>query len=306
MPRQIGRMRAVLEYAALAPLWLPLRALPLKQAVAAGAALGSIAMALDRPDRRIGLKNLEIAFPEQSDAVRSSILRETWSNFGRMAAEWTHLADISPANFHRFARFEGREHWTAALEASEGRGLLILTAHVGNFELLIMVPATHGDRLAVVHRPNRNPLLDRSVTARRERFGVVALPRKGAGRPVLKYLRDNWTVAMPLDLDARRGVFADFFGMKAATSDGLARVAMVTGAPVLPAFMLREGTGPHHIVKILSAVDIVRGGDREELVQENTQRFTTIIEGIVREHPAQWNWIHRRWKTRPAGEPRFY
>ena len=118
---------------------------------------------------------------------------------------------ITPANFSRFVRFDGDQHWANALEAADGRGLLVLTAHVGNFELLIMVPATRGDRLAVVHRPNRNPLLDRRVTARRERFGVVAVPRKRAGRPVLKLLRDNWTVAMPLDLDSRQGVFVDFF-----------------------------------------------------------------------------------------------
>lgn len=306
MPRQIGRLRAALEYAALAPLWISLRTLPISQAVAAGAVIGTIAMALDRPNRRIAQKNLAIAFPHLSDPARMNILRESWRNFGRMAAEWTHLFEITPANFSRFARFDGYEHWVAALEAADSRGLLILTAHVGNFEMLIMVPATRGDRLAVVHRPNRNPFLDHNVTARRERFGVTAVPRKKAGRPVLKLLHDNWTVAMPLDLDSRRGVFVDFFGMKAATSDGLARVAMATGAPVLPAFMLREGTGPRHIVKIPPAIELACGGDREELVRENTQRFTAVIEEIVRDHPTQWNWIHRRWKTRPPGEPRFY
>src|SRR5208282_1872038 len=102
----------------------------------------------------------------------------------RMAAEWTHLFKLTPANFSDFASFEGAQNWTDALRAAGGRGLLILTAHVGNFEMLFMVPATRGYRLAVVHRPNRNPILNRMVTARRERFGVVALPRKGAGRAV--------------------------------------------------------------------------------------------------------------------------
>ena len=101
-------------------------------------------------------------------------------------------------------------------------------------------------------------------------------------------------------------VFVDYFGMKAATSDGLARVAMATGAPVLPAFILREGAGPRHVVKILPAIEVVRGRDRDESIRENTQRFTAAIEAVVREHPTQWNWIHRRWKTRPPGEPRFY
>jgi KDO2-lipid IV(A) lauroyltransferase len=306
MPRQIGVLRASLEYAALAPFWAPLRALPLAQAVALGGALGPLAMKLDRSNRAIAERNLSIAFPDQNKDTHSTILRETYRNFGRMAAEWAHLFEITPASFDRFARFDGAENWTEALRAADGRGLLILTAHVGNFEMLIMVPATRGCRLALVHRPNRNPLFDRMVTTRRERFGAIAVPRKGAGRPVLKLLHEDWTVAMPLDLDTRTGVFVDYFGMKAATSDGLARVAMATGAPVLPAFILREGTGPRHVVKILPAIEVVRGRDRDESIRENTQRFTAAIEGVVREHPTQWNWIHRRWKTRPPGESRFY
>jgi KDO2-lipid IV(A) lauroyltransferase len=306
MPRQIGLLRASLEYAALAPFWVPLRALPLAQAVKLGAALGPLAMALDRSNRPIAERNLAIAFPDRDKDARLEILRETYRNFGRMAAEWAHLFEITPASFDRFGRFDGYEHWTEALQAADRRGLLILTAHVGNFEMLIMVPATRGDRLALVHRPNRNPLLDRMVTARRERFGAITVPRKGAGRPALKLLHDNWTVAMPLDLDTRNGVFVDFFGTQAATNDSLARVAMATGAPVLPAFILREGAGPRHVVRILPAIEIVRTRDRGESIHENTQRFTATIEAVVRDNPAQWNWIHRRWKTRPPGEPRFY
>ena len=306
MPRQIGLLRASLEYAALAPLWLPLRSLPLAQAVKLGGALGPLAMALDRANRPIAERNLAIAFPNRDKHARLAILRETYRNFGRMAAEWAHLFEITPKSFDRYGRFDGYENWNEALRAANGRGLLILTAHVGNFEMLIMVPATRGDRLALVHRPNRNPLFDRMVTARRERFRAITVPRKGAGRPALKLLHDNWSVAMPLDLDTRSGVFVDFFGTPAATSDGLARVAMATGAPVLPAFILREGTGPRHVVKILPPIEIVRSRDREQAIRENTQRFTAAIEGVVRDNPSQWNWIHRRWKTRPPGEPRFY
>lgn len=306
MARQIGLLRASLEYAALAPLWLPLRCLPLAQAVKLGGALGPLAMALDRVNRPIAERNLAIAFPDRGKDARLAILREAYRNFGRMAAEWTHLFEITPASFDRYGRFDGYENWNEALRLAGNRGLLILTAHVGNFEMLIMVPATRGDRLALVHRPNRNPLFDRMVTARRERFRAITVPRKGAGRPALKLLHDNWSVAMPLDLDSRSGVFVDFFGTPAATSDGLARVAMATGTPVLPAFILREGTGPRHVVKILPAIEIVRSTDREQSIRENTQRFTAAIETIVRDNPSQWNWIHRRWKTRPPGEPRFY
>ena len=305
MPRQIGILRASLKYAALAPFWSPLRALPLPQAVALGGALGPLAMTLDRSNRAIAERNLSIAFPDRDKASHLTILRETYRNFGRMAAEWAHLFEITPASFDRFARFDGAQNWTDALRAADGRGLLILTAHVGNFEMLIMVPATRGCRLALVHRPNRNPLFDRMVTARRERFGAIAVPRKGAGRPVLKLLHDDWTVAMPLDLDTRTGLFVDYFGMKAATSDGLARVAMATGAPSCQPLSCAKAP-----VRVMSSkycpIEVVRGRDRDESIRENTQRFTAAIEAVVREHPTQWNWIHRRWKTRPPGEPRFY
>src|SRR5271163_3773308 len=110
MPRQIGALRAVLECAAVAPLLAPLRALPLAQAVAAGNALGPLVMALDRPNRAIAKRNLAIAFPDYSEDARLAILRQTYRNFGRMAAEWIHLFKLTPANFADFARFEGAEN----------------------------------------------------------------------------------------------------------------------------------------------------------------------------------------------------
>jgi KDO2-lipid IV(A) lauroyltransferase len=113
-------------------------------------------------------------------------------------------------------------------------------------------------------------------------------------------------VAIPLDLDTRQGVFADFFGLPAATSDALARVAMATGAPVLPAFMVREGESARHQITFLPIIELAREEDRTAAVRENTQRFTTIIEDMIRRYPDHWNWIHRRWKTRPPGEKRFY
>jgi KDO2-lipid IV(A) lauroyltransferase len=113
-------------------------------------------------------------------------------------------------------------------------------------------------------------------------------------------------VAVPLDLDVRRGVFVDYFGLKASTSDALARVAIAAHAPVLPAFMVREGDSTRHRITLLPPVEARRGADRDAAVRAYTQEFTGLFEGMVRRHPDHWNWIHRRWKTRPAGEPRFY
>ncbi len=111
---------------------------------------------------------------------------------------------------------------------------------------------------------------------------------------------------MPLDLDVRKGVFVDFFSLKASTSDGLARLAIATGVPVVPVFAVRDGTSSRHFIECMEPIETIRGADREESVLLNTQRYTTTIEEMVRRYPDHWNWIHRRWKTRPPGEQRFY
>lgn len=306
MPRQIGRPRAWLEAAALGLPWAVLRALPLAGAVRLGAAVGAAAAVADRGNRRIALRNLAIAFPELDLASRHQILRATYRNLGRMAAEWVHFFDLDRANIERCVTYRGLEYWEDAQRISAGRGILILTGHFGNFELLSGAHSVYGNRCAIVQRPNRNPLIDAAVTARRERFGNRAIPRRGAARTVLRLLRDDWMVAIPLDLDTRQGVFVDFFGLAAATSDALARVAMATGAPVLPAFMVREGTSIRNQITFLPVIELAGDRDRAAAVRENTQRFTAVIESMIRRYPDHWNWIHRRWKTRPPGEPRFY
>ena len=306
MARQIGAVRAWAEYAALAPAWGALRALPLETAVRVGAALSAFAMAFDARQGRIARRNLAIAFPETDAAGRTKILRDAYRNLGRMAAEWTHFFELDRGNIERHVTYDGRVHWDDAIARSDGRGILVLTGHFGNFELLSVAHSIYGNRIAIVQRPNRNPLIDSAVSARRVRFGNLSVPRKGAGREILRLLRDNWMVAVPLDLDTRRGVFVDFFSLKAATNDALARLAMATGAPVLPAFMVREGASTRHRITILPVVDVVRTRDRAESARENTQRFTSVIELMIRRHPDHWNWIHRRWKTRPPGEERFY
>jgi KDO2-lipid IV(A) lauroyltransferase len=306
MARQIGAVRAWAEYAALAPAWAALRALPLERAVRTGAALGALAMALDIRQRKIGRRNLAIAFPAMDSAGRSRILREVYRNLGRMAAEWVHFFDLDRGNIERHVTYDGRANWDDAIARSGGRGILVLTGHFGNFELLSVAHSIYGNRIAIVQRPNRNPLIDAAVSARRVRFGNLSIARKGAGREIVRLLRDDWMVAVPLDLDTRHGVFVDFFSLQAATNAGLARLAMATGAPVLPAFMVRDGAAARHKITILPVVEVVRTRDRAESVRENTQRFTAVIEQMIRRHPDHWNWIHRRWKTRPPGEARFY
>ncbi len=306
MARQIGALRGWLETAALAPPWAILRALPFERSVRVGAAVGSIVMTLDRRNRAIATRNLEIAFPDMDPVAHRDIRAAAYRNFGRMVAEWVHFFDLSPGNIERYAIYENRENWEEAIRMSAGRGILVLTGHFGNFELLSLAHSLHGNPVAIVQRPNRNPILDRAVAARRLRHGNLTISRKGAGREVLRLLRQDWMVAVPLDLDVRHGIFVDFFSRKASTSDALARLALATRAPVLPAFMVREGISTRHRITFLPPIEVVRMGDRDEARRHYTQQFSTIIEDMIRRHPDHWNWIHRRWKTRPPGETRFY
>ena len=306
MPRQIGAVQARIEYTGVTAVTAALRAMPLERAVRAGARLGGWAMNFDRPNRPIALRNLEIAFPEMTAEARLGILRKMYRSWGRMLAEWTHFGELSRANIERVATYEGKEHWDEAERRSKGRGLFVLTGHFGNFELLQLAHSIYGYHLAIVHRALRNPLIDAAVCGARVRYGNRVIERKAGGREMIRMLRQNWMIAIALDLDVRKGAFVDFFGKPASTSDGMARLALATGAPVIPVFMVRQGDTIHHKITILPAIYAEKTRAREEAVREYTQLYTSTLEEMVRAHPDHWNWIHRRWKTRPPGEPRFY
>ena len=145
-----------------------------------------------------------------------------------------------------------------------------------------------------------------AVTAALRAMPLERAVRAGArlGGWAMNFDRPNRPIA--LDLDVRKGVFVDFFGMPASTTDGMARLALATGAPVIPVFMVRQTDSIHHKITILPAIYAEKTRDREKDVREYTQRYTSTLEDMVRAHPDHWNWIHRRWKTRPPGEPRFY
>jgi KDO2-lipid IV(A) lauroyltransferase len=306
MPRQIGGAQAWLEYAGAMAMVRMLRAMPLERAVSVGAHLGRLAAEVDRFNRKFAIRNLEIAFPQMTPAERLELIHGVYRNWGRMLAEWAHMDRLDRSNIERYVTYEGKEYWDEAERISNGRGLLVLTAHYGNWELLNVAHSIYGYRVAIVHRPLRNPLIDRVICQGRVSFGNQLIARKAGALEMARMLRRNWMIAVALDLDVRGGVFVDFFGMPAATSDGVARLAAVSGASIIPCFMVRQGASARHKITILPPIEIKRSGSRADDIRENTQRFTSTIEKMIRLHPDHWNWIHRRWKTRPEGEQRFY
>lgn len=283
-------------------------ALPRRLALRVGAFLGDLFYLLDRRDRRIALHNLAIAFPEKSEAERRGILRTSVRNLGRTAAEICHLATLTPTSVRDYVTVEDPPRWQAALDRARERGTLILTGHFGNWELLAYAHGLLGHPITLVHRPMNNALVDRAITDLRERAGTVSLPKKSAAKAALRALRRHQIVAIPADQNQTRryGVFADLFGLPASTTPGPARLAMLSGAPVLPVFLVREGESDHHRIVVLPEVELTKTGDREADVVENTRRCNVVFEEMLRRYPEQWIWFHKRWKTRPLGEPRIY
>jgi KDO2-lipid IV(A) lauroyltransferase len=306
MPRQIRGLPARLQYFGLGAFAAPLKLLPLESAVRLGARLGGLAARVDRVNRKVGMQNLAIAFPESTERERIEILASSYRNWGRMIAEWLHLSELNAENIGQYAAYDGMEDWRGFARKHGAHGIIVLTAHFGNFELMAAAHALYGTPVAIVHRPLRNPLIDKAVVRARIAFGNHIIYRRRASREVIRLMHDGWMIAIALDLDVRRGVFVDFFSRKASTSDVVARLALATGAPVVPSFMVRENGSPRHKILILDPVPMVRREDREAAVRENTQRCAAVIEQMIRSHPDHWNWIHRRWKTRPPGERPVY
>jgi len=280
--------------------------MPRGLAYRAGNAAAALGYHLARRQREAGLRNLRMALPELSKVEHNRILKEVFRNLGRLLVEFSHLPDLTPENISSLVEYEGGEHY---LEAERrGKGTLFLTLHMGSWELSPVAHALYGHPLRFLTRPIDNPRVDGLITRLRTSPGNQVIRRTRASRDVLTALRNNEAVGFLIDQNTTRdrGVFVDFFGIPAATSPSVATFALRTGATVVPAFMRWDETRRRHILRFTPPVELLRTGSREHDIVENTRLFNEILEGFVREVPGQWLWIHKRWKTRPEGEPSLY
>ncbi|MGH7895321.1 MAG: lysophospholipid acyltransferase family protein [Candidatus Binatia bacterium] len=295
-------------YLALRAAVAALGALPLAWAMRATEAAALLVYAVDRPHRRIGMRNLAIAFPERLPAERRRILRASFLNLGRMAAELAHLPRLTAADLRAMVQFEDEPWWAENVAKTRDTGGLILSGHFGNWELLVFAHGMRGFPVSMVHRAIANPFVDRWINALRARAGTRLVRKAHAAGGVLRALRERQLLVLPFDQNSTRGlgVFVDFFGLAASTNSGIARLSLRAGAPVVPVFIVRQGRSARHRVHVLPIMDAERSGDLEGDVRHNTQRFSDVFESMVRRYPEQWFWVHKRWKTRPAGQPRLY
>jgi KDO2-lipid IV(A) lauroyltransferase len=297
-----------LEYAVVRSLTALLAVAPPAIALRLGALIGTLVYLLSWPHRRVGMRNLAIAFPDRPLAERRRILRHSLQNLGRTAVEFVQLPRMSDTELHAAVRFEDEARWAEMVTRERETGALILSGHFGNWELLVYAHGRRGHPVSLVHRGIANPLIDRWLNAIRARAGTRLVRKANAAIGVLRAMRHGELLVLPFDQNSTRGlgVFVPFFGLPASTNSGIARIALRTGAPVVPAFIVRQGRTGRHVVHVLPTLYAEHTGDFEHDVVYNTERFSRVFEDMVRRYPEQWLWVHRRWKTRPPGESRFY
>ncbi len=280
--------------------------LPQSLARAAGMLIGALAYHLLRRLRATGMRNLTLAYPGWSVAQRTTTLRAVYRNLGRLLAEFCLMSSYTAARATRFIEYDGLEHYLAAKDA--GRGVLVLTGHLGAWELSSFYHSLVGYRMGLVIRRLDNPLVDRFVNRIRTLHGNRVIHKDDFARGLISAMRAGDTVGILMDTNMTppQGTFVPFFGLDACSAVGLAKVALKTGAAVLPGFLLWDEHRSRYILRFSPALHLIRTGNTEDDVRANTAAFTAELERAIRANPEQWLWMHRRWKTRPPGEAGLY
>jgi KDO2-lipid IV(A) lauroyltransferase len=246
--------------------------------------------------RRTALRNLEMAGFADRERIADGVFR----SIGRLLATFARFPRITRANVSEYIRYEGLDNLKQA--QARGRGVLIATAHLGNWELSAFAHALMTAPMNIVVRPLDNRRIDRLVEKFRALSGNRIIEKRDAARGILRALSANEAVGILIDQNsaADQGVFIDFFGIKACAGSAFAKLAHHSGAAVVPGFALYSEAERRYVLRFYPPVEIT--GD----VAADTQRIHSQLESVIRDYPDQWLWIHRRWKTRPPGQPPIY
>jgi len=299
-------MREGIEYWLVLAVARSLGLLPRALARLAAGMLARLVYAAFGRLRRVGLRNLELALPETSASERRRILRGVYRSLAWQLVEFCRLPRYTRMNTEGWIRTEGLENYIAA--RAGGKGVLILTGHLGAWELSSFYHSLMGYPMGMVIRRLDNRPLDEFVNGIRCLHGNRVLHKDDFARGLLTAMRAGETVGILMDTNMTppQGEFVPFFGRLACTASGLARVALKTGAAVLPGFMVWEPAERRYVLHFGPALVFARTGDTEADVLQATAQCNQVLESWIRRYPEQWLWIHRRWKTRPPGEPALY
>lgn len=297
MIRKTGRLLGYTGFLGLSAL---IYFIPRPLCLALGGGFGRLAYRLDRSHRRIALANLDIAFGRtKSPAEKDRIARASLASFGRVVFDVVKLSHYSRKAVFRLVDIEGRENLLQALAG--GRGVLMFSAHFGNWEVLPTVAGAKVPFHAIV-RALDNPYIDRHLSRLRTRLGALIINKFGASRPILQALRRGEIVCILIDQNVLRSqaLFVDFFGRPAGTTPGLAAFQAKTGAALLPVFCRPRGR--RYVLRVLPTPHIEASERRADDVLKITGFCTKIVEQEIRRYPEAWLWIHKRWNARPPDE----
>jgi len=260
--------------------------------------IGLIFFHVDRKHQKIALSNLTNAFKNEKDnhEIRK-IAKQVFKNLALILFEIGWSLTLTKKEFSKHFIVDGLSRLETAHK--KGKGVLVFSAHAGNWELVPVASTRIGYQISILFRPLDFPPLNRFFLTIRSRFGANMVSTARSMRKILQNLKQGGLIGILMDqnVDWYEGVFVDFFGRRACTNKGLALLALKTRAPVIPIFLVREKTGFR--VEIGEEIPLIKTGDKIKDIEANTQQYNNAIEAFVRRYPDQWFWVHQRWKTRP-------
>ena len=301
--------RYLLEYLVARALLAILALLPLSFARRVAVAGSRVLFACLPRLRRIGLRNLELAFSDLSPTERRQLLEQSFENFGRIIADFAHFPRSTPTDLAARVESSLPQAWEARYRAAKvaGRGVIFVTPHLGNWEMLALAMSAIFEPIAYLARPLDNPLLERYTSRVRSRFGNRPINKRDSVLQGLAILDGGGNLGLLADVNTlqRDGIFVPFFGHLACTTRSVAMLALRTDALIVPVCCVWN-TNRYRIL-VGEPVEAVRSASyAKKNIIDTTLLYTAEIEKFIRAYPGQWIWIHRRWKTRPSGQPSLY
>jgi Kdo2-lipid IVA lauroyltransferase/acyltransferase len=292
-----------LQYVALRLVSMMLHCWPVDWNMAGAALLGDVMYGVDKRHRERALGNLRRSFPDMPEETRKRMARESMRHLFMLFVEvlfTTRLIRID--TWAKRAELENFRE-TLGLMLTKHQGLIMLTGHYGNWEILGYILATLGFETTSIARPLDNPYVNEWLLGVRERRGQRILAKKGATEEIPGILQSGGAVGFIADQNAgSKGIFVDFFGRKASTYKSIGLLAMEYQVPVIIGYARRIGQKFHYKIGTQDIIYPADWKDRDDPLRYITQRYTSAIEAFVREDPGQYLWVHRRWKSRPKGE----
>jgi KDO2-lipid IV(A) lauroyltransferase len=303
-----GKLQTLLEYSAAKTVLSGLGMLPAPAAIAIGKSMGGIFYLLAGNLRRTAAINLRLAFPEKSEAERSELVRECFNSLGRELGLFSQFATRSQEELKNMIEPSGFDLLDETIE-KYGNRIILWTAHLGAWELTSFGFSFLGYPITFLVRRIDNPRIEEMVDRVRTRFGNQTLDKLSAARSMLKILRTGESpLGLLFDLNTLEdeAIFVDFFGVPAATSFIVSKLAVRTNAPLIPVFApWNEEKKRFQLIVTPPVVPEITGDDEAD-VRQLTMRLSRIVEDQIRQHPGQWLWVHKRWKTRPPGDAPIY